>query len=162
MTEAVGAGSKGTGDRSELRRAWLRVLAASGRPLLERALATIAGETRDVRLEVLRPPETGLVMVRGRMGGLGRRFNLGEVTVTRCAVTDGRVIGHGYVLGRDRGKALLVARCDAMLQLPGLAGLVRDCVVAPLRTAMEAEQALRQRRAAATRVDFFTLVRGDG
>jgi hypothetical protein len=35
---------------------------------------------------LLRPPEPGLVLVRGRMGGLGDPFNLGEMAVTRSAV----------------------------------------------------------------------------
>ena len=145
------------GERAE-RREWLRVLAASERLAIEDGLARIDQPS----LDLMRPPETGLVMMRARMGGVGRRFNLGEVTVTRCAVTDGRVVGFGYVLGRDKAKALLVARCDAMLQMAGRAEAVQAQVIEPLRAALEARRSAEQRRAAATRVDFFTLVRGEG
>ncbi len=34
--------------------------------------------------QTLRGPESGLVMVRGRAGGGGQAFNMGEMTVTRC------------------------------------------------------------------------------
>ncbi|MBD0276138.1 MAG: phosphonate C-P lyase system protein PhnG, partial [Acetobacteraceae bacterium] len=43
----------------------------------------------------LRGPQTGLVMVRGRQGGDGAAFNLGEMTVTRCVVgIHGGLVGH--------------------------------------------------------------------
>ncbi len=32
------------------------------------------------------PPRPGMTLVRGRMGGTGSPFNLGEMTVTRCVV----------------------------------------------------------------------------
>src|SRR5919197_1789732 len=58
----------------------------------------------------LRGPETGLVTLRGRMGGGGAPFNFGEATVTRATVRlpDGTV-GHAYALGRDKEKARLSA-----------------------------------------------------
>jgi alpha-D-ribose 1-methylphosphonate 5-triphosphate synthase subunit PhnG len=133
------------------RRRWLSVLAKATTEELE-AIRPEAG------LELLRAPEIGLVMVRGRAGATGRRFNLGEVTVTRCAVraADG-TIGHGHVQGRDKRKARLVAELDAVLQTSPdpLA------VIAPLARAQEARRAAVARKAAATRVEFFTLVRGD-
>jgi alpha-D-ribose 1-methylphosphonate 5-triphosphate synthase subunit PhnG len=143
---------------NEARRAWLRVLAHADCSALRLALAPFA----DMPLRVLRAPEIGLVMARGRMGGVGKPFNLAEVTVTRCAVTDGSVVGHGYVLGRDKEKALLIARCDALLQIAETKPAVQRLVLGPLAAALEAARAKGRRRAAATRVDFFTLVRGDG
>ena len=67
--------------------------------------------------EDIRRAECGLVMVRGRIGGDGAPFNLGEATVARAAVrlASGEV-GFGYVLGRDCEKARLAALCDALLQ----------------------------------------------
>ena len=63
--------------------------------------------------ENLREPENGLVMVRGRIGGDGAAFNLGEATVSRAAVrlSTGE-IGFGYTLGRDAAKARMIALCD--------------------------------------------------
>ena len=113
--------------------------------------------------ENLREPENGLVMVRGRTGGDGAPFNLGEATVSRAAVrlSTGEV-GFGYVLGRDRRKAEMIALCDAMVQSAEFAEVVEAKVVAPLRAAVVAERNRKAAETAATRVDFYTLVRGEG
>ena len=113
--------------------------------------------------ENLREPENGLVMVRGRVGGDGAPFNLGEATVSRAAVriTSGEV-GFGYTLGRDREKARMIALCDALMQSNEFAAAVEANVLAPLRAAMVATQARKAAESAATRVDFYTLVRGEG
>lgn len=113
--------------------------------------------------ESLREPENGLVMVRGRIGGDGAPFNLGEATVSRAAVrlSTGEV-GFGYALGRDLMKARMTALCDAMMQSPGYAGAVETNVLAPLRSAMLANRDRKSAEAAATRVDFYTMVRGEG
>ncbi|MPZ55317.1 MAG: phosphonate C-P lyase system protein PhnG [Rhizobiales bacterium] len=112
--------------------------------------------------ENVRRPETGLVMVRGRIGGDGSPFNVGEATASRAAVRlAGGEIGFGYVLGRDREKAHLVALCDALLQDKSRRSTIERAVLAPLRSRLEAERELAAARTAATRVDFFTLVRGE-
>ena len=113
--------------------------------------------------ENLREPENGLVMVRGRIGGDGAAFNLGEATVSRAAVrlSTGEV-GFGYTLGRDRQKAQMIALCDAMVQSDQFAGVVESGVIAPLRAAIVAKQNRQAAETAATRVDFYTLVRGEG
>jgi alpha-D-ribose 1-methylphosphonate 5-triphosphate synthase subunit PhnG len=111
--------------------------------------------------EMLRAPEIGLVMVRGRIGGDGAPFNLGEATVTRAAVSlPGGEIGFGHVMGRDREKARLAALADALWQAPATREAV-EALLAPVRARLDAETATRRERAAATRVDFFTMVRGD-
>ena len=113
--------------------------------------------------ENLRQPENGLVMVRGRIGGDGAPFNLGEATVARAAVrlSTGEV-GFGYTLGRDRQKARMIALCDALIQSNEFAEAVEAEVIAPLRTQMISERDRRAAETAATRVDFYTLVRGEG
>src|SRR5712671_2308384 len=113
--------------------------------------------------ENLREPENGLVMVRGRIGGDGTPFNLGEATVSRAAVrlATGEV-GFGYALGRDRQKARMIALCDALVQSNEFADAVEANVLAPLRAAMIAERNQKAAQTAATRVDFYTLVRGEG
>lgn len=110
----------------------------------------------------LRPAEIGLVMVRGRAGGTGQRFNLGEMTVTRCAVAGpGGTVGHGYVRGRDKQHAELCARFDALLQDPTRRADLLRAVIEPLAAAQAAARAKVAAKAAATKVEFFTLVRGD-
>jgi alpha-D-ribose 1-methylphosphonate 5-triphosphate synthase subunit PhnG len=128
--------------------------------------ADIAGHLESLDLpacENLREPENGLVMVRGRTGGDGAPFNLGEATVSRAAVrlSTGEV-GFGYTLGRDRQKARMIALCDALIQTLDHAETIETKVLAPLRAAMITERNRKAAETAATRVDFYTLVRGEG
>ncbi len=107
---------------------------------------------------VLRGPEEGLVMVRGRIGGGGGGFNLGEMTVTRCTVrTRGGQVGHATIAGRNGACALLAARIDAALQDAGFHDILLAAVIAPLALRQEAARTQQAARAAATKVDFFTL-----
>ncbi len=112
--------------------------------------------------ETVRRPETGLVMARGRIGGGGAAFNFGEVTVTRCAVkmASGEV-GFGHVLGRDLKRAELVACFDALLQSDRYRAYVEEKLLGPVAARAAAEDELKRRQTAATRVNFFTMVRGD-
>ena len=144
---------------TEKRRAAMSVLAQARTHDLAAHLSTIATPDH----APLREAENGLVMVRGRIGGDGAPFNLGEATVSRAAVrlTSGQV-GFGYVLGRDRAKAEMIALCDAMVQSPDHADAVERAVVAPLRAQIAQDRARRAAETAATRVDFYTLVRGEG
>lgn len=144
---------------TDARRRWMAVLAQASPDELERRWR----ETPDRPVHrVLRPPETGLVMVRGRAGGTGMRFNVGEMTVTRCAVeVDGGAVGVGYVRGRDRRHAELAAVLDALLQDPARRDELERVVVAPLADAQTARRRAAAERVAPSRVEFFTMVRGD-
>jgi alpha-D-ribose 1-methylphosphonate 5-triphosphate synthase subunit PhnG len=110
---------------------------------------------------MLRPPEIGSVMVRGRMGATGQPFNLGEVTVTRCVLrlASGEV-GHAHVQGRDKSHATRAAVVDALMAGP-MAQRLRQEVLQPLYAEETAQRAARAARAAGTKVEFFTLVRGE-
>ena len=111
--------------------------------------------------DTLRPPEIGTVMVRGRAGAIGAPFNLGEVTVTRCSVRlASGAVGHGHVQGRNRDAARATALIDALCQ-DGQAEAIEAAILAPLRAEAEAWRSGRAARAAATKVEFFTMVRGD-
>src|SRR5271170_8173830 len=116
--------------RQAQRKAAMAVLAHSAASEIACRLDTIALPAH----ENLREPENGLVMVRGRIGGDGAPFNLGEATVSRAAVRlpTGEV-GFGYTLGRDREKAQMIALCDALIQAPDHADAVENQVLAPLR-----------------------------
>jgi alpha-D-ribose 1-methylphosphonate 5-triphosphate synthase subunit PhnG len=112
--------------------------------------------------ELLRGPETGLVTVRGRIGGGGAPFNVGEATVTRATVRlPSGQIGHSYALGRDKGKAKLAAIADALWQDPAHREAVETKLAAPLRAALDAAREIKRVETAATKVDFFTMVRGE-
>ena len=110
----------------------------------------------------VRAPETGLVMVRGRTGGGGRPFNLGEATVTRAVVTiESGETGYSYALGRDRKKALYAALFDALWQAKSHRNEVERSLIAPLSRELESADAKARAETAATKVDFFTMVRGE-
>ncbi|MBO3758562.1 phosphonate C-P lyase system protein PhnG [Ciceribacter sp. L1K22] len=112
-------------------------------------------------VSMLRGPETGLVMVKGRIGGGGAAFNLGEATVSRATIrlTCGTV-GHGQTLGTGKSKARLAAIFDALWQKPETNPLV-EALLATVAARLEAEDRKKQEETAATRVDFFTMVRGE-
>ena len=110
----------------------------------------------------VRGPEVGLVMLRGRAGGGGAAFNLGEVSVVRATVKLGTgEVGHAVVLGRDAAHARAAAHLDALWQSAAWRERVEEGVVAPALAAAAAETARRAEETEATRVDFFTLVRGE-
>lgn len=137
------------------RKGWMSLLAKA-------APARLAALMPDLpQHSFLRPPEVGAVMVRGRIGGTGGAFNLGEMTVTRATVrlTEGAV-GQAWVQGRDKAHATRAAVVDALMQTPAAARL-QASVLDVLAAEAEAARASRAARAAATKVDFFTMVRGE-
>lgn len=138
----------------------LRLLARADRATLEAALAALPVRPEWRRLK---QPETGLAMIRARAGGAGQRFNLGEMTVSRCvvALNDGGTMGVGYVQGRDRRRAELVAVFDALSQDAAGAEKIEELLIAPVERKLADERSKREAKVAATRVDFFTLVRGE-
>lgn len=141
------------------RREAMAVLARSDARELAALLAAAVGEPSH---SDLRKPESGLLMLRGRISGDGSPFNVGELTVARAAVqlSSGET-GFGYVLGRDREKARLIALCDALVQSERYRQAVENGVLGPIRARQQAEDRAAAERTAATRVEFFTLVRGE-
>ena len=110
---------------------------------------------------MLRPAQSGMAMVRARSGGTGTRFNLGEMTLTRCAVSlENGVVGIAYVQGRSLRHAEQAAVADALLQLPEWHEAVQRQLIAPLARSREERVARQAQVAARTRVEFFTMVRG--
>lgn len=140
------------------RRALMALCAEATRAELD---AVLAGTAYAEGVEDLRRPEIGLVMVRGRIGGEGSAFNLGEATVARAAVrlATGQT-GFAYLLGRDAAKARLAAVLDALWQSESHREAV-ETGAAPIRERLAAEDETSRRRSAATRVNFFTMVRGE-
>ncbi len=140
------------------RKAWLSLLAKSPASDVARLWLDL-GLSPNHR--ILRAPEIGGVMVRGRAGAIGAAFNLGEMTVTRASVTlDCGTVGHGFVQGRDRDHALQTALVDALMQTDTAARIDANFLV-PLRVAMKRRKNTRAAKSAATKVDFYTMVRGE-
>ena len=140
------------------RKAWMGLMARAGEGRVADLLAQ-AGLEREVTF--LRAPEIGSVMVRGRAGGTGAPFNLGEMTVTRCAIRlNCGTVGHGHVQGRRKQDAEAAALVDALMQTDA-AAVAATKVIAPLKAEEQARKTGRAEKAAATKVEFFTMVRGE-
>jgi alpha-D-ribose 1-methylphosphonate 5-triphosphate synthase subunit PhnG len=145
-------------DPNDKRKTWMSLLAKADPALLADRFQAYSGAPEYTWLRV---PEIGGAMVRGRMGGTGAPFNLGEMTVTRCSLrlASGQV-GHAYVQGRDKAKATQAAIIDALMQTDQ-ASAVQAAILTPLQQARDLARATRAAKAAATKVDFFTMVRGE-
>ncbi len=152
MNSSVDSKDAGTGRRQQ----WMKVLARAGKQL------DAHGELlREPGYRLIRPPEIGMVMVRGRIGASGSPFNLGEMTVTRCVVQLANgCTGHSYVAGRSKPHAELAALADAHLQGARQQHWL-DSLIAPLEQEQAGQRAARAAQSAATKVDFMTLVRGE-
>jgi alpha-D-ribose 1-methylphosphonate 5-triphosphate synthase subunit PhnG len=147
----------------DARRHWMAVLARASTAELETAWRTLAAPCA---FQWLRKPETGLAMLRGRAGGSGAKFNLGEASMTRCALrrADDKAAGHtgvAYVLGRNHRHAELAAQFDLLMQDAAWRTAIDEAVITRLAATQDARRNAASRKAAATRVDFFTIVRGE-
>ena len=140
------------------RKSWMGLLARAPEGRVAELLSRVGTEEDKTWL---RAPEIGSVMVRGRIGGTGAPFNLGEMAVTRCALrlTSG-VVGHGHVQGRRKADAEAAAMVDALMQT-NQAGALEAQVLEPLRLEEQERKSARASKAAATKVEFFTMARGE-
>ncbi|MEA3437454.1 MAG: phosphonate C-P lyase system protein PhnG [Thermodesulfobacteriota bacterium] len=141
------------------RQQWMSILAKSSSQELEDAWQELSEKPI---YRHLHKSETGSIMVRGRAGGSGIRFNLGEMTATRCTIqiVKGHV-GSAYVMGRDHRHAELVAIFDALLQDPLHHNKISSSVVSSLKVSSDKRKEEVSKKSAATKVDFFTMVRGE-
>lgn len=143
---------------------WMALLARAPLSWLETHLAPQC----EGDLQWLRPAETGLMMVQGRAGGSGQRFNLGEVRVTRCVLkpdvtrTGCQQVGVAYVIGGSHRHAQLAAVADALLQEPALHAHWSSLLLQPLQQMQDAQAQQKNAKAQATRVEFFTVAREAG
>jgi alpha-D-ribose 1-methylphosphonate 5-triphosphate synthase subunit PhnG len=141
------------------RQEWMSALALAPETRLREAWESLSAKPQ---YKIVRGPETGLVMVRGRAGNSGERFNLGEMTVTRCTVNVGDgIMGHAFITGLSHEHARLAAVFDALLQLPERGDVLRRTLIGPLQKERQRHLARRRNEVQPSRVDFFTLVRGD-
>lgn len=144
-------------EKDTARQEALGVLAHADATALNAAWATWSNRPE---VQPIRGPETGLIMLRGRTGGGGAPFNMGEATVSRASVRiDSGEVGHGYCLGRDTEKAKLIAVIDALFQREP--DNIEFAILRPLRDAAYAADTQRREETAATKVEFFTMVRGE-
>ncbi|MFV9668204.1 phosphonate C-P lyase system protein PhnG [Pantoea sp. KXB25] len=141
------------------RQRWLSVLAHSNAAMLETHWQAL---NLQPAFTLVRPAEIGLTRLQARMGATGNRFVMGDATVTRAVVQleDG-TLGYSYLLGRDKAHAERCALLDALLQQPETRPLLEEKIITLLAAWREEQRQLRAREIASSKVDFFTLVRGD-
>ncbi|WP_313656275.1 phosphonate C-P lyase system protein PhnG [Pantoea sp.] len=141
------------------RQRWLSVLAHSNAVMLETHWQAL---NLQPAFTLVRPAEIGLTRLQARMGATGNRFVMGDATVTRAVVQlqDG-TLGYSYLLGRDKAHAERCALLDALLQQPETRPLLEEKIITPLAAWRDEQRQLRAREIASSKVDFFTLVRGD-
>jgi alpha-D-ribose 1-methylphosphonate 5-triphosphate synthase subunit PhnG len=141
------------------RPAWLAVLA---RASLQQMQSSMPSSDALPTMTHVRPAEVGMVMLRGRIGGTGNPFNLGEASVVRCAVRVGDgPLGVSYALGRDKRRAEVAALCDALLQDPLHHDQLQQTLVLPLAQSQAQAKTHAHDQVAQSKVEFFTLVRGE-
>jgi alpha-D-ribose 1-methylphosphonate 5-triphosphate synthase subunit PhnG len=149
-------------DDVEQRRRWMHALAIADSDALAAAWQSWDPKPE---VEVVRGPEAGLVMVRGRVDARGKKFNLGEATVSRATVRlhgdalAADVLGTSYVLGTDLEHARLAAIFDGLLADEALRDRVFAEIIAPIEVGEIERDAARRADARATLVDFFTVSR---
>lgn len=142
--------------KQQIRQARLRLMTLASLEALKSGLANFS----NINYEFIRPPESGLIMVRGRQGNTGSLFNIGEMLITRCTLKCQDIVGQAWVTGQDKEKAVLVALGDALSQNPdhqsALEGFFQQ---------LEGERgqmvAAENKEIAATKVNFITMVRGE-
>ncbi|MDE8602158.1 phosphonate C-P lyase system protein PhnG [Marinomonas sp. RSW2] len=151
--------SKPMSDTQKTRQHWMSVMAKSNSDSLIK-LSNVYMDQQD--FENIRPAEVGLTQIRGRMGGTGSQFNVGDMTITRCVVQSAKGhYGHSYIAGRDKNHALRAAQLDAMLQDPTHQHSLMENIIQPLAHTLATQQAQKANNVAQTKVNFFTLVRGE-
>ncbi|MFC0178603.1 phosphonate C-P lyase system protein PhnG [Thorsellia kenyensis] len=112
--------------------------------------------------ELFRAPEIGLVQLQGKMGGTGNRFYVGDATITRAVVLiENKYYGYSYIMGRDKKKAQLCALIDGLMQINEYQITIEEKLLLPLLKLLETQKNEKNKATEATRVDFFTLVRGE-
>ncbi len=141
------------------RQHWMAVLAHSQPAALAERMSALS---LTPAYEPIRAPETGLVQIQARMGGTGARYFAGDATLTRAVVRlASGTLGYSYLLGRNKAHAELCAVVDALLQEAPHFQTLMETLIAPLEADRAARLAARQAEVNTSRVDFFTLVRGD-
>nr|WP_321395969.1 phosphonate C-P lyase system protein PhnG [uncultured Desulfobacter sp.] len=148
----------GSSDINEQRKEWISLLGSADPVWLEQQKKRL--EVTPVPEFMVRP-ETGMVMMQARQDGAGPRFNLGEVTVSRCILKINEIMGYAMVMGADLRHAELAALFDAMLQMPGAGHKLWESIVPALRRKQKESRDKAARDAHSSKVEFFTMKRGE-
>jgi alpha-D-ribose 1-methylphosphonate 5-triphosphate synthase subunit PhnG len=151
-------GMTGSSDINEQRKEWITLLGSADPDWLEQQKTALGlNPTPDFMVR----PETGMIMMQARQDGAGPRFNLGEVTVSRCILKLDGVMGYAMVMGADLRHAELAALFDAMLQMPEPGHKLWADIIPALRQRQKESRDKAARDARSSKVEFFTMKRGE-
>lgn len=147
------------GDNVSDRQHWMAVLANANFQDLYKHWQAL---NLDPVCEIVRGPEVGLAKLQGRIGGTGERFNVADTLISRATIRlqDG-TLGFAYLRGRAKQHALLAAMVDALLQQTEHGERLMELLIKPLFALQEQVYLQKQQKAATSKVDFFTLIRGE-
>lgn len=156
------AAAKHSSELSESNQARQQLLSVLAKSKLKDIKSFWKGSLEDQEFVTIRPPQTGMVMSVARAGASGEPFNLGEVSVTRCAVRlPSGETGIGYVTGSSKDHALHIAVIDALAQNSTHQKALHEQLITPLQEKLQQASTQQQEKAEETKVDFFTMVRGE-
>lgn len=141
------------------RQKWMSVLAQSQFSELKSRWDTLALAPE---YAMVRQPEIGLAQVRARMGSTGRQFNVGDATITRAVIKlSSGELGYSYLQGRSKSHAELAAVIDALMQNDQYLEVLNSQLIEPLAALKHERDSQRAQEVASSKVDFFTMVRGE-
>jgi alpha-D-ribose 1-methylphosphonate 5-triphosphate synthase subunit PhnG len=116
----------------------------------------------DIDWEFILKPEVGLLMVQSKADGSHPGFNLGEMSVTKCVLqVQGQYLGYAVILGSDLVHAELAALFDGLLQHPDFRDDLKNSLISNLALKQKEKDRALEKETADTRVEFFTLKRGE-
>lgn len=142
------------------RQEWISLLGSADPEWLQEQKDALDPEL-DLEPDYMVRPETGMIMMQARQDGEGPRFNLGEVTVTRCILKLDQVMGYAMIMGSDLRHAELAALFDALLQMPEPGTALQKKLVPKLRRMKESAQDREADEVRTSKVEFFTMKRGE-
>ena len=103
-----------------------------------------------------------MIMVRAKADGSKKRFNLGEVIVSRCVLeVNQKYLGVSWVLGSNLKHVELAALFDGLMQDPEYHGKLNLSLLQALKEKQKKKDDIIVKDAADTKVEFFTLKRGE-
>ena len=140
-----------------LRPEWISIFSKTNESLLKNSLDHINFKEN---YDVLLGPEIGSIMIQGRAGGSGDKFNLGEATLTKCIVKFQEKTGYSYHLGRNLIKSEYGAILDALMQIESYHSKLL-MYVKEFQEEIQKEKTKIIAGSSESKVDFFTMVRGD-
>lgn len=142
----------------EQRQEWISLLGSADPVWLEKQNTCL---NLDLEPVFIVKPETGMIMMQARQDGSGPRFNLGEVTVSRCILKLGTTMGYSMVMGSNLRHAQLAALFDALLQKPEQGLNLQNNLVPKLRQIRDQKRREYKEDIETSKVEFFTLKRGE-